>query len=70
MSGRKVEAASVVYVALLRSPDRHLVQAELCEARDFIAKATGRSAEDVQNEHEDIANYADTLKDRAKEDRA
>ena len=56
--GDVLAAARIAYVALLRSSDRRHFQRELCALRDFIAKATGREAEDVQNEFEDIASEA------------
>ncbi len=42
------------YVALLRTPIgfRLTIQSELCQLRDFIAKATQCDSEDIQNKYE------------------
>lgn len=51
-----LQAAEGAYIALLLSGVYRLtVQAELCQLRDFIAKATNRCEGDVQNEYEALA---------------
>ena len=42
------------YVALLRTPIKFRIniQRELCQLRDFIAKATNLNAETIQNKYE------------------
>ncbi len=49
-----LEAGVDAYIALLRTSGifRIRIQKELCQLRDFIAKATGQDPEEVQNEYE------------------
>ena len=49
-----LDAAGAAYLALLRSgwSYRLKVQSDLCMLRDYIAAATGREAQDVQDEYE------------------
>jgi len=59
-----LEAAEAAYLALLRyipigSKPRLEIQTELCALRNYIAKATGRDAESVQNEYEAHAVMAE-----------
>jgi hypothetical protein len=57
-----LEALYAAYDALLAMPpgiDRLKSQSALCTVRDAIAEATGRSAEDVQNEFE--ARHAEAI---------
>lgn len=56
-----LEVAEAVYAAMLNHPHdlwRVKNQHEYCALRDFIAKATGRTAEEVQNEFEERAAIA------------
>lgn len=53
-----LHAAELAYLHLLKIPHDRLRlkgQVTLCALRDFIAKATGREEEDVQNEYESRA---------------
>ena len=52
-----LEAGIDAYVALLQTKGvfRIGIQRELCQLRDFIAKATGCSEEEVQNKYESLA---------------
>lgn len=48
-----LEVAVATYLALLAAVDvRHRFQAELCALRDFIAKATGRGPQEVQDQYD------------------
>jgi len=53
-----LEAGIDAYIALLQTDGlfRILIQRELCQLRDFIAKATNQNGEEVQNHYESIAH--------------